>query len=448
MKNFLNSKFSILFGSALMCTTPFALTSCSNSNAIQFANFESYMDPTLMEYLQDQYGVQYQWYTVTEMIETKFHRTYDVAIPSGYELAKLQKKGWLEKITWSNFGIPGISSSTDALSLFADPVQTAIQQMNTDLGINVLDYGVPYFAQSFTFIYKGDELTFYKNGTTETTATPNWADIFYTISPQNPNLDSRFEKRKGMLDDSKSLFDIARIIQTIEDNKGEHPEKWTNQMPDDSSIGNLKDIFTSITSKSKSNWYTLNTDSGVIARNLADHSEHGYVAALSWSGDALYAAQGAGEFDPYTGSQMHVKKPSGVSLDEIEFLVINNKNESQPLKLQKIYQLIKDICLDAYNVQTDEELLKTVDDKYGERYKYWSMQNWDTVNYIPTLKNIYNQVTLTTSGYWDYAKDETSKQLYTSLIKMPEVKSLFGKPLTELQNSNTHWAWLETRGKL
>ena len=74
---------------------------------------------------------------------------------------------------------------------------------------------------------------------------------------------------------------------------------------------NIINIGSKNTSKNigrKSNWYTLNTDSGVISRNLADHGIHGYTAALTWSGDALYAAQGAGEFEPYSGKEMHIQK--------------------------------------------------------------------------------------------------------------------------------------------
>lgn len=451
MKNYLSRKFSLAICSAAMCTTPFALTSCGNSHSIQFANFESYMDPGLMRYIQDQYDVQYQWFTVTEMIETKFHRTYDIAVPSGYELSKLQKKGWLEKIDWSKL-IPDTNSSNDVIDLFAPPIQKTIKAMNERFGINVLDYGVPYFAQSFTFIYKGSELTFYKNGTTTPTSTPDWSDIFYTIGPRNPKLDERFNNRIGMVDDSKSLFDISRIIQTIEENPTD-PSKWSNEMPAYDDIDDLVNIYKRITSKAKKNWYTLNTDSGVIARNLADHSNHGYVGALSWSGDALYAAQGAGEFDPYTGEEMHVMKPYGASLDEMEFLVINNKNHSNPDKLDRIYKLIYDVCLDSYNVTDQTELLKEVEDKYTEdkRYKYWSMQNWNTVNYVPTLNSIYSQVTQTSCRYWDYAEDESSKKLYTSLVTMTNpdyANSLFGLPLTNLQNSDTHWAWLQSRVKL
>ncbi|MBQ0045381.1 MAG: hypothetical protein KBS35_00625 [Mycoplasma sp.] len=455
MKNLLNKKFSLAISSAIACAMPFMLTSissCAPSKKIQFANFESYMNNDLMSHLEDTYDVQFQWFTVTEMIETKFRDTYDVAIPCGYELVKLYKKGWLQKIDWNRL-IPGL---TNPLDLYAEPAQIAINQMNDSfrqiLGendFNVLDYGVPYFDQSFVFVYKGEELTFYSAQEPHNAVdNPSWADIFYTISPQCKYAD-RFGGKTGMLDDAKSLYDISRIMETIQQNPSD-PSKWTNQMPEDATIDSLKQTFKTMTSKAQSNWYRLSTDSGQISRIFADHSKHGYNAILSWSGDALYAAQGAGEYEPYTGEQMHTIKPNGVSLDEIDFIVLNKNLQNQAEKLDRVYKVIYDTCLDAYNVSSEEELFS----KDGDRYKYWSMQNWDTVSYTPMLKSIYDNVVNINSHYWDDFASETdiaTRELMTSLITFPQemgIRSIFGKPLSALQNSNTHWAWLETRGNL
>lgn len=459
MKNFLSKKFSLAFASVVASATPFVfvpLTSCSGNNAIQFANFESYMDNGLMRYLENKYGAQFQWYTVTEMIETKFQHTYDIAAPSGYELSVLKDKGWLTKIDWKKFNIPGVEDGESAKLLFAEPVREALNQMERQLGLKVLDYGIPYFAQSFMFVYKGDKpIDFYENGTETITNSPTWADIFYTISPLNKHLDSRFNGRIGMIDDSKSIYDVSRIVQTTEQHP-DQPREWNNSMPKNATIDDLLQTFKVLTNKAKSNWYTLNTDSGVISRNLADHGVHGYTAALTWSGDALYAAQGAGEFEPYTGDKMFVQKPYGASLDEIEFLVINNKNEKDKEKLDNIYKLIYDVCLDAYDA-TPEKLKEKVKDEFctGEdRYKLWSMQNWDTVSYTPILDSIYSYVIDQESDYWDdYCEksDAATRRLYTSILKTTDAQyatSLFGNPLTPLQNSNTHWAWLQSRGNL
>lgn len=427
------------------------LTSCSTDNSIQLANFESYMDDLLMDHLAETYGVKYQWYTVTEMIETKFESVYDIAVPCGYELVSLYKRGWLEKIEWDKFGIDGVSSSTDAMKLFAQPIWEAIGQMNTQFNeylettdFNVLDYGVPYFAQQFMFAYKGDKITKWQKIVGGTTEQPTWSDILYSISPNNPNLDSRFKDRRiSMIDDAKSIFDIARIVETIE--AGETP---TNEMTEDSSIDRLKQTFGAITSKARSNRHTLNTDSGIVSRNLADHSNNSYIAALSWSGDALYSALGAEEFTPYSGEQFHIIKPSDASLDEIEFMVMNKKNNGTE-KGDRVYKVVKDVCLDGCDA---EDISEPATEEEDSPYKYWAMQNWDTVNYTPTLATIYDYVVDPDSDYWDYYDaDDSARQLYTSILEMSDktkAKSLFGRTLSPLQNSNTHWVWLEARGKL
>lgn len=454
MKSTIRNKIPLLFCSGLVATTPLSISSCGESSIIQLANFESYMDDDLMDHLTNKYDVEYQWFTVDEMIETKFKKVYDIAVPSGYELVSLYKKGWLHKIQWSKFGIPGVESKEDAKTLF---VTDGIEQMNNIFrqydGIpsdfDVLDYGVPYFGQSFTFAYKGTPLTFYKDGTTQETEQPTWADIFYTISPSNPKLDPRFNQtvtgRTGMLDDAKSLYDVSRIMETTKDN----PFEATNQMPKDASIPDLVNTYKVLTDKfadKKGSWFALNTDSGIISRNLADH-KHGYEAALTWSGDALYAAMGAEEFEEYTGEQLHIQKPYGTSLDEIEFLVINNKNDKNKSKLDRIYKVLYDVCLDACQVSADELL-----DEENDHYKYWSMQNWNQVMYMPMLRSIYDCVTDPEYEYWqESGRSESSKQLFTYILTEtnPEwASSVFGRTLTALENSNTHWAWLQSRGKL
>lgn len=475
MRNLFSKKISILFASAISCTMPFmSLTSCGSSNAIQLANFESYMDDDLMDHLSDKYGVQYQWFTVAEMIETKFEKVYDIAIPCGYEVVTLYKRGWLEKIDWSKFGLKDpttgdlIDTREKVMNLIAEPVRIAIEKMDAgfqqylgDDQFHIMDYGVPYFAQSFTFAYKGSELKFYKTGTEQETDKPTWADIFYTISPANKNLDPRFgqtiKSRTGMLDDSKSLYDVSRIMETTI--KGSDPFDATNEMPANSSIDDLVKTFNYLSDNfkdKKGSWFALNTDSGIISRNLADH-KNGYVAALTWSGDASYAALGAEEFDPYTGQEMHIKRPYGTSLDEIDFVTINKKNEKDPEKLDRIYKAVYDICLDGVLAQPNKE---SIGAKEGDHFKYWSMQNWDTVNYTPIWKSIYDYVANEESDYWDYVfegrswtdeQKKSAKQLYASIVSYADqayANSLFGRALAPLENSNTHWAWLETRGNL
>lgn len=456
MTKFLN-KIPLLIATPCVLVAPIfcmPLTSCSANNTIQFANFESYMDNGLMNHLARSYDVQFQWYTVTEMIETKFQHTYDVAAPSGYELSILKNKNWLEPIDWTRFGIPGVSNGKQALestTLFAEPIRGAITKMNNQLDasgkFNILDYGIPYFAQSFMFVYKGKQVTFYKAGTNQATNQPNWNDIFYTISPNMISHNPDLAKRKGLLDDPKTMYDICRIMETITENP-QDSSKWTNKMTDDISHNRMLQTFSFLTNKARRDWYTLNTDSGLISRSLADHGPHSFGCAFTWSGDALYAAQGAGEFEPYTGDQMHIQKPNGVSLDEIEFLVINNKNHNDSNKLDRIYNVFNDICFkDAWNASEEQLKQRTSD---NNRYSLWPMQNFDTVNYTPVLKSIYDYTTKLDSDYWDCPiEDIKTRELYTSILKINATATpLFGRPLSSIQNSETQWAWIESRDKL
>lgn len=435
------------------------MTSCGDVQAIQLANFESYMDEELMNDLQSKYNIHFPYYTVAEMIESKFQRYYDIAIPSGYEMLSLLRRGWLEEINWSDFDI-GISSAEEAKQLFVPEIIDHINNQfteyvfNTEAGsdlkqyflpegsVNVLKYGVPYFAQSFVFGYKGSPLTFYKYGTTEATSKPNWADIYYTISPSNPNCDERFApsagKRLGMVNDAKSAYDIARIAET----RNEQP---TNAIPEDDSKSRMLETFKTMTDpfKGSKSRFTLNSDSAVISKGLADPK--GYAGAFTWSGDSIYAAKGAGEY-PADPTNFHIQNVYGGSLDEVEFMVINKKN-SKPEFEQKhkdIYQVVKQICLDG--AQQSETEIVAFDDEH-DRYKYWTMQNFDTINYTPMLANIYKAVSNKNSQYWQ-GESEEAINLYIQILSQPQRKDddlvhLYGRTLTKLQNSNTHWAWLE-----
>lgn len=453
---------------AIGAATPMVfMTSCGDTKSIQLANFESYMDETLMENLQSQFDIHFPYYTVAEMIESKFERYYDIAIPSGYEMLSLLRRGWLEEINWSDFGI-GISSAEDAKTLFVPEIINHINDQftqyvfNTPEGadlkpyfnegsVNVLKYGVPYFAQSFVFGYKGTPLTFYKYGTGQQTDKPNWADIYYTISPSNPNCDERFAptvgKRLGMVNDAKSAYDIARIAETAKE--GLTP---TNAIPEDDSKARMLQTFKTMTDsfKGKRSRFTLNSDSAVISKGLADPK--GYAGAFTWSGDSIYAAKGAGEYEP-DPANFHIQEVYGGSLDEVEFMVINKKNLKPEFaqKHEDIYKVVKQICLDGANASATDIVEF---DSENDRYKYWSMQNFDTINYTPMLKNIYDAVTNKSSQYW-IQKGETAQaiELYIKILSQPQrtdadLVHLYGRTLTKLQNSNTHWAWLESSANL
>ena len=96
---------------------------------------------------------------------------------------------------------------------------------------------------------------------------------------------------------------------------------------------------------------------------------------------------------------MFLSKLFKSSQSEIDFVTINNKNEKDPEKLDRIYKVIYDICLDGALALPNKEGIGA---KENDHFKYWSMQNWDTVNYTPIWKSIYDYVVNDESDYWDY----------------------------------------------
>jgi len=500
---------SILVGSSAFALTP--LTSCGGNGAIQLANFESYMSDDLCNDLQSKYSIQFPYYTVTEMIETKFEKYYDIAIPSCYEMIALVRRGWVEKLDWSKFNVKNmagetIHNATEAKTLFKSDIIDKLNQqfaeyilacaieslmtgklddlvkhvyedgtwnIETPGEFNVLNYGVPYFSQSYTFCYKGSVIDFYRaTGNHEkidlATSKPTWADIFYTISPANPKLDPRFNPdnghRIGLVDDAKTMYDVSRIIETTIE--AEDPMAGTNTIPEDDSTPRMLKTFSYLTDmyKNKStSWFVVNSDSGVISKLLADPK--GCSAALSWSGDAIYGAQGAEEYAEYSSDNFHFQKTEGASLDETEFMVINKKNkpkdDTKPSALKtrhdQIYEIVRQICLDGCDKDV-HEICRHVDDKQDNLFQYWTMVNFDNVCYTPVLNNVYQAVTDVDSDYWkdcetgELTHPLSSIQLYTDILKVdiadPKCNHLYGQTITALQNSNNHWAWIESRAKL
>ena len=151
MKKYILNPLLIL--SLFVCAvTP--LTSCSGDNKIVLANFESYMSSDLIDKYDN--DVTFLYYQTNEEIQSKYHRYYDLAIPSTYEVISLMENKWVQKIDWSIFDLHDhdgnpITNSTEALSLFTEPIQDIIKRITTvyanlfNPGENLLDYCIPYF---------------------------------------------------------------------------------------------------------------------------------------------------------------------------------------------------------------------------------------------------------------------------------------------------------------
>jgi hypothetical protein len=51
------------------------------------------MSNVVQDRLKAKYNIQFPYYTVAELIESKFEKFYDIAIPCGYELISLLRRG-------------------------------------------------------------------------------------------------------------------------------------------------------------------------------------------------------------------------------------------------------------------------------------------------------------------------------------------------------------------
>lgn len=449
-KKFLQLPMVMLISSNLLL-----LSNCNSAfnSTIQFANFESYMSQDLIDDLSHKYNIQFPYYTTNEVIETKFANYYDIAIPSCYQMLVLQQKDMLEKIDWSLFDIKGVENAEDAKAIFnkeliddvnkwvkdwtADPKHNFKEPIN-----NILDYCVPYFAQSLMFAYKGPSQTFYhhdKQPISGENENITWDDIFYTFSPSSPIADFFKPQRNqccAMLDDCRSIYDVARIIDTNNE---------TNEPNLELTLEDAKKTYDCITKYFENyvgnSWIQIQTDSGNIATNLSNHNG-GYLGAITWSGDILYAAMGAGEFDPWDAKNLHIVKPlGGATLNEVDTIVINKQSKKDK---NSIYNIIKQVALDGCQVNEKELFAKNEKDQY----KYWTIRNFDAIGYTPVLKNIYESIIGDSCPYWEDIEDEATKEMYKKIIENEKGQTrLFGKPLTDLQNSNIHWAWLESKEK-
>ena len=443
---------SLLPVSSLMCIAP-ALTSCSANNKIVLANFESYMSTDLI----NKYGknVDFLYYQTNEEVESKYQKYYDLAIPSTYEVITLLKNKWVGKINWSRFDLHDadnhlITNGTQALSLFTDNIRNIIAQSTdkySDIfapGENLLDYCIPYFLQSFTFAYKGKEITELTNAT-------NWDKYTNVIGDKtNPDLPDVFKPMRtnhiACVDDGRTFYSLCNLIKNQKLNPN-NPKEWKiNPDSETKSISEFKNEYQYLTNKFSENHFYFNTDSQVILQSLSTPKD-GNLSAFAYNGDILYAAMGAELYDPYYPDNFHIENFDAKPLS-LDALVINNKNDKNPQKLNEIYDFVKAMFVD----HVDSKQISDTDE--DGNFLYDPMTNFDFVRYTSPFKSIDNYVV---NGNYFLDVDETLSKdqikLYKDIYNIkinPEVNiiDLIEAPLSNLCKSNMHWAYVEERQKI
>lgn len=391
------------------------------------ANWENYMDPDLQKDIQNKYGLQVTNYgTNSDLIGQYSAGTYDIAFPSTYILQKLAKSNVIDKIEWSRFGFKNINNSEDAKILFSETFEKFNSIYKETRDFNLLDYGIPYFGQDLVFAYRGSyikEFCELENGKCISDKNDmSWKDIMEAINKNN-NL---FHDSLTILNDEKNIFSISKSLDN--DNMDFEP----NDNPDNI-LDNMK--------KYLSNLGTIiwTSDSNRILNNLASSKVKG---AILYNGDALYSSYGGdSQISNIDKTNFHFIRPKK-TMTAFDFITFSKAIKDS--KKEKLYNLISQISLFnsvqehkeiSNNTNSLEELVQNIDNldyfKKDKNYNYWSLNNFNTVNYYSPLSIFQSNKNNIYQKYFDY--DDWRFNIY-NIQKENVIKGYIEAPITDKQS--------------
>lgn len=407
-----NFKYYIVGIASLMIIVPTTLLVVSlttNKRDFILANYQSYMSKDVEEKLNKKYGINFDYFENIEGAK-KFltSNTADIVCTTPYEAKKWAHEGLIEKIDLTKLGIDDqtyISGVKEILDHY---------KINNE---TLFNYGVPYFAQELVFCYRGEEIK-------ELSGSVTWKDILNIISSNDRFKPKNNKPNIMMLDDKRTIYSIPRSIQSN--------QKTIN--PDNrSSISTLSDTYSIMSNyllKLGKNSIKLNSDANAVLNSLAEGSVNG---GIMFSGDAIYASYG-GDTISHNGNEEDVNKiindthivKATDSLMTVDILVINKKT-SNSIK-NKIYDVINSLCIE-FNQNSDPE-------------SYLTYQNFDFMNYTPSIKSLYDYVT-TQSGYFDNNKEAANAIKFNDAVSSNRLE----ENIDELTKSNMDFAWINFRNK-
>ena len=429
---------------------------CVNQDWVVLANFESFMSTDIIHKYDSE--ISFLYYQNNEEVESKYRSYYDIAIPSTYEVITLMKKNWVQKIDWKRFDLYYtdseeakhlIENGNDALNLFTANIQNIINaetKLYQDIfpeGENLLDYCIPYFLQRFMFAYKGQEISDFETAN-------NWEKFTDIIGNKtNPNVNPVFvpttRNHIGCIDDSRTFYSLCNLIK-MQKQYPNNPSKWTiNPDSQNKSIEEINEDFEHLTNKFSPGHFYFNTDSNEILQLLS--SPNNNQSSFAYNGDILYAAMGAGIYNPYDESNFHIDDLDAAPL-ALDAVVINSKNANNEAKLNKIYSIIKSIFLD----HVDSNLISRMDQ--DGNYAYNPMMNFDFIKYTNPFKTIDDYVM--NGNYFkdvDASFTDEQIQLFKNIYKMDlnpdiQIENLIETPLNNLCKSNIHWSYIYEKEKI
>lgn len=444
------TKTLMITGSILLAggviSLPFSLLSVS-SNSIVIGNFQSYMSPTLMNSLNKNYDINWQYYSSNAEIPTYIqNKTLDIAIATNNMVGQLIVQDSIQKIEWEKFNITTPRGTTvkkyDDLKEIVTPATWSLCEIiGQQIGIeNLLEYCIPYFSQDLVFGYNGPIITDFNSKPNY-----NFNDIFsYITKTSIPN--NRFLENNSsvmMIKDARTVFDICNLI----DGKNINPQnaiisinnKNNNSSP---TIDKMNEVYNRIynyySGISNKNIITFNSDSNVVLNKFANNEING---AFFYNGDAIYSLMGGDSIsisDEYTDQQIeewtnnkHVIIPEQ-NFIAMDAFVINKTLDSS--KKDQVYNIIKSISLDFDNMfNVDQE----------GNYLSMTMQNFDYINYTPCYSQLYDYV-INTYFKECFPNNPNLSSLLEEIIKIDESKisqNNLELPINNLAESNMNIAF-------
>lgn len=422
---------SLLSLLTILPTTSFCLSSCS-ANAIVIANYESYMNTLLIKRLHKSHNVQFDYYQTNEQIVGKFAKNYDIAFPSSYTVYEMIKDNLVAKFDWTKFNLmsnperyPSLSQEkitnakplsmyasaaeqtndlTNAINLFADPIREVINTFDTyghaqqyyNNETSILDYSIPYFHQDWLFGYTGQA--------DRDLDDPNisWFDALQYIMPKGNQQLPRFKKdgnhpRLAMIDDGRSVYDFANIVRCEEYNSSHSSQVRVGVNPPNNKASKqeITNSYNALTQYCKPNNFFLNTDSQQVLYTLGTEGVNG---AFSYTGDILYALEGAGNDDyaeHWNQNNFHIVHPTD-TLHCMDLLVLNKKDQQK----QNLYDIVKTITLEGASAYSSPDKEDFIGKKDGNEFSYGPMLNFDAVAYTPPLYSVYKYCNSENDNYF------------------------------------------------
>ncbi|EDU19303.1 hypothetical protein WFS22_00985 [Ureaplasma parvum] len=431
------------------------ITACSQKSKLVVGNFDSYMDPDVANEQAKRFrknNLSYSFYDNNEILSSLIKaKISDVQVASAYEVAKLAKNGLIKKINWAKFNLKDennqtITSIEGLKKIFTKQVWAISNAYSSYLGDldkdgkndQLLEYMIPYFYQDLIFAYRGKKIPNLDDNKKDV----YWSDVFKELTrndgtpnrflyEQKANLGFGVDKRTPItiaknktkiiaIDDARTIYDIAKIMQLEGDNKNNiikiinheilginnsisqilhilknpnikedikeenikklkrlqkqledrQKELKTNVfLPDSSSVSYIEDKLNNISNMFKNlhpNSMYLKANSNDVLNDLAMANVAG---AIAYSGDIAFAANG-GEYTTEpdsnyanmkpTSDNFHVVRPKDTMSVLDGFTISNSINKQNE---QAAYEYLNELCFAGLNEKNTDGESKILD--YG-----------------------------------------------------------------------------------